>query len=537
MVKRFLRQAVRLGLLSAMLLVVSCARGTAAPQNMESNRIVYGLTLQPSGFDPHIHASSELGIPLRSVYDTLVYRDPQTKAFVPGLAESWSISDDGRDYTFSLKHDVKFHDGTPFNAEAVGANLDRITNPATASQKALFLLGPYAGYTIVDDYTIRITLNEPYSPLLDSLSQVYLGIASPTALAAYSNERYQFHQVGTGPFMFEEYVPGNRLVLKRNPDYAWGPSFYTAPNANSVNEVEFRFYTDPAVRALALEGGEANVMGELLPLDARTLNASDEVALQPETIPGQPLQFLINTKRFPTDELVVRQAMIVGADRNAIIDAVFQQFSPIAWGPLSATTPYYNSDLQGAYAYDPSAARNALLSLGYTDNNNDGILERSGVDLEVKMIAPTWGLIPDVAQLLEAQWRAIGIKTTIEQVPSRTALFDMVASGDYNLVAWYEFGADPIFLNRYFTSTGDLNWTGYSSPELDNLLLQAGLQADDEARRSFYYQAQQLIMQQALIVPIRDYVNLNGYQRTLSGVSYDAYGWFPLLNNFTLGGG
>ena len=114
------------------------------------------MTLQPSTFDPQIGASSELGIPLRSVYDTLVYRDPQSLEFVPGLATSWTISPDGLIYTFALRQGVNFHDGTPFNAQAVAANLDRITNPMTASQKALFLLGPYTGYEIVDDYTIRL---------------------------------------------------------------------------------------------------------------------------------------------------------------------------------------------------------------------------------------------------------------------------------------------------------------------------------------------------------------------------------------------
>jgi len=529
-----LSRSLRTFSLFIVVLTAMSASRSIAWQNNDAQRIVYGLTLQPSGFDPHIHASSELGIPLRSVYDTLVYRDPVSQSFVSGLATSWVISPDGREYTFTLRQGVTFHDGTPFNAQAVGANLDRITNPATGSQKALFLLGPYRSYTIVDDFTIRLTLEEPYSPLLDSLSQIYLGIASPTALAAYSNERYQFYQVGTGPFMFVEYVPGDRLLLRRNSNYAWAPSFYQAPVENSVNEIEFRFFTDPVTRGLALEGGEANIMGELLPLDARTLNASAQVTLSPVTVPGQPLQFMINTQQFPTNEVVIRQALIVGANREAIIDAVYQRLSPIAWAPLSSTTTYYNADLVGSYTFNPGAARDALTTAGYADSNNDGVLEIGGVDLEIKMIAPTWGLIPDVAQLLEAQWRDIGIRLQIEQVPSRAALFDLVAAGEYNLVAWYEFGADPAYLSRYFTSSGDLNWSKFNTPELDALLLEAARQSDDNARRSLYYQAQQTIMEQALILPIRDYVNLNGYDTTLDQVSYDAYGWFPLLNNFTL---
>lgn len=276
-------------------------------------------------------------------------------------------------------------------------------------------------------------------------------------------------------------------------------------------------------------------MGELLPLDARTLSASsDEVAVKPVTIPGQPLQFLMNASRSPTDELVVRQALIVGANREAITDAIFQRFSPIAWAPLSSTTPYYNADLQGAYSFDLSAARDALASIGYGDSNGDGILERNGVDLEVRLIAPTWGSIPEVAQLLQAQWRDVGIRTVIEQVPSRNALFEEVDTGEYNLVAWYEFGTDPVFLSRYFSGTGDLNWTGFNSPELDGLLAEAARQSDENARRSLYYQAQLRIMEQALVLPVRDYVNLNGYRRRLNETAFDAYGWFPLIPNMSV---
>ncbi|RMG84364.1 MAG: ABC transporter substrate-binding protein, partial [Chloroflexi bacterium] len=195
----------RLSLLAALLIsifVLIAATTNNQPQTEASyadpGTIVYGLTLDPSGFDPHINQSAELGIVLRQVYDTLVYREPETGEFVPGLAQSWEISDDGLSYTFTLKQGVRFHDDTPFNAAAVAANLDRITNPEIASQKAIFLLGPYEGYDIIDDYTIRIRLTQPYSPLLDGLSQVYLGMASPSALSEYSPLRYQYHQVGTG---------------------------------------------------------------------------------------------------------------------------------------------------------------------------------------------------------------------------------------------------------------------------------------------------------------------------------------------------
>ncbi len=513
--------------------LAACA-GSAAPQTQARNRIVYGLTLQPSGFDPHINSSSELGIPLRQVYDTLVYRDPTTKDFVPGLATEWMIAPDGLVYTFRLRQGVTFHDGTPFNAQAVAANLDRITDPNTASQKAAFMLGPYAGYGIVDEFTIQINLSEPYSPLLDSLSQVYLGIASPQALGEYSLERYQFHQVGTGPFTFVEYVPGDRIVLRRNPTYDWGPAFYQAGN---LDEIEFRFFTDAPTRSAALESGAAQIMGELPPTDARALTANSAVQIVPVTIPGQPLQFLFNTRRFPTDNRQVRQALLFGTNRNAIIDAVFQRFSPVAWGPLSANTLFYNRDIIGLYAQDTGQAQTLLAAAGFADSNANGYLDVSGVELEVKVIVPPWGQIPEVAQLLQDQWRTIGVRAVLEPVPTRNALLEAVKTGDYNLVAFYSFGLDPVLLNQYYLSSSPDNWTGYANPSLDRVLLEAARQTDTSTRRTLYAQAQQLIMDEALILPIRDYVNLNAASSALQRMAFDAYGWFPLLPNTSMSGG
>jgi len=521
----------------ALYLLTACLPIAQSQETALSNRIVYGLTLEPSGFDPHINRSSELGIPLRQVYDTLVYRDPTTDAIVPGLATEWTISEDGLTYTFKLREGVTFHDGTPFNAEAVAANLDRITSAETASQRSIFMLGPYSGYEIVDPYTISIILSESYSPLLDSLAQVYLGIASPAALSEYSDNRYQFHQVGTGPFIFVEYVPKDRIVLRRNPNYTWGPSFYQPTGEQSINEIEFRFFTDPPTRSLAIESDEAQVMGELLPTDARALTGNSGVQLLPVSVPGQPMQFLMNTKRFPTDNRATRQALLFGTNRNEIIDAVYQRFSPVAWGPLSASTLYYNPEMNGLYNYDLTQANTLLQSAGYTDSNGDGFLDIGGAEVEVRVIVPPWGLIPQVAELIQDQWRTIGIRTTLDPVPTFTALLAEVEKGEYNLVAFDTAGIDPSLLNEFFMTDGANNYTGFADSNLDNLFLEAEHQTDENVRAALYAEVQRVIMNEALILPIRDYVNLNASSARVQGLMFDPYGWFPLLNNAILLGG
>lgn len=544
-------------LMTVLFLLTACAGldGNTLPEP----RIVYGLTLEPSGFDPHINASSELGIPLRSVYDTLVYQDPQTRAFIPGLAERWEMAPDGLTYTFYLRDDVIFHDGTPFNAQAVGINLDRITAPETTSQKARFMLGTYSGYQIIDTYTIQLTLTEPYAPLLDSLSQVYLGIASPAQLAAYDTATYQYHQVGTGPYRMVEFVPGDRLVITRNEDYAWGPSFYIPP-ANPIATIEFRFFEDPPTRILALESGDAQFMGELQPIDAQRLTGRADFHVYPTPIPGQPLQFLMNTQRFPTDTLAVRQALIFATNRTAIIDTVFQRFSPVGTGPLSQSTQFYDPAMAAFYPYDPGQARSLLFASGFTETDEDGTLmipapppptaepgqvtptanpESTGILMKLTMIIPPWGLTPEAAQIIQSQWREQGIDLEIRQVAGFSQLHEAAEAGEYNLIAINFSGSDASLLDQFFTSSGSLNWMGYSDYELDTYLREGADQPDLSARADMYAAAQARIMEQALILPVRDYVNLNAATADLEGVAFDAQGWFPLLYNFSLvsGGG
>jgi len=537
--KRF---PVNLGVIGVLLILLSLAIVVFAALVLfedrdnadDGNRIVYGLTLNPSGFDPHIHISSELGIPFFSVYDTLVYRHPQTMDFVPGLAERWEMSSDGLAWTFYLRNDVKFHDGTPFNAQAVGTNLDRIMNPELGSGKALFLLGPYTGYTIVDEYTITLHLAEPFAPLLDGLSQVYLGIASPKALQEYSKNTYQWHQVGTGPYKLDEIVPGDRIILKRNEDYAWGPVFYAEATDRSIDTIEFRFYEDPPSRGLALESGEAQMMGELLPTDAELFLGHTELRIFRVPIAGLSQQFFFNLQRTPTDDLAVRQALLYATNRTAIADAVFQGQSPVAHGPLSSVTPFYDPNVEAMYSFNAELAQDLLRSAGYEDTNDDGIWDRDGEPLKLTVVFASWNQMPEVAQLIQSQWRDIGIDVELIHVPDFPSLRNRALDGDFHLIAFYNFGVDASILNRFYMSDGANNWSGFSDPEVDSWLQEATRQVSDDARGPLYSSIQQRIMEEAVVLPIRDYVNLNGASARLDGVVYSAQGWWPLLRNLQL---
>jgi peptide/nickel transport system substrate-binding protein len=502
---------------------------TATPQP-KGGEITYGLTLVVSSIDPHAGASSELGIFLSSVYDPLVWQDQEGK-FHPGLAKSWEISDDGLVYTFHLRDDVRFQDGEPFNAAAVKTNFDRIVNPDLGSRKAVYMMGPYDHTEVVDNYTAKVTFKEPYAPFLDSVSQVYLAMASPKALEEWGFDRYAEHQVGTGPFKIQEYVPKDHITLVKNPDYTWAPDLMLHQGPAYLDKVTFRFYPDAATRVPALESGEAQIMGEIPPIEASRLMSDPRFVIYPTDVPGQSLQFWINTTKPPTDDLRVRQALLYGCNREAIVNGIFRGFSPVAYGPLGRSTPFYYDGVEGMYAYDLDKAKSLLDEAGWVDTDGDGIRDRDGQDLVLNTILMSWGSVPEVGTAMQGLYRQLGVKLET-QILSYPAALEAAANNKFNLIPNAISSSDPDILSSYFHSRnidGGFAWSHYSDPTLDSWLDLGARTTDPVQRAELYANAQQRIMDQALVLPIRDYVNLNGASASVKGLRYSLQGWFPWL--------
>lgn len=517
------------------LMLTACA--TAQIQNPTSPDAVttvhYGIAEDPPTLDPHLTTSEEVGIVLRQIYDTLIYRNPQTNEFVPGLATDWSVSEDQLTYTFRLRDDVTFHDNTHLDAWAVATNLDRIVE---LKGEVLKRFGPYRGYNVVDSRTIQIRLTEPYSPLLDQLSQFYFGIASPLALSEYSTLRYQFYQAGTGPYQLIDFIPGTHIILERNPDYQWQPSFYTPASemTSPAQRIKYTFFIEDTARTEAIASGAIDIASDIPPFAARALSVNAGVQIIPTAIPGQTAQFLINTQLFPTDNLLVRRALLYGTNRNEIADVVFGGFSPVAWGPISSYTLYYSREMNGLYDYDLQQARELLTSAGYSDSDDDGIFDIDGVPLEVKILVPPNEMFTEIADILEAQWQIIGVQAILESEPTINMLREAVATGEYNLVGRQVAGIDPHFLTDYFTTDSTFNWTGYSDPALDTTLDDAIRDNDPTVRAGAYVRAQRAIMNEALVLPIREVVNLNAVNPRVEGLMFDSYGWYPIMHNIQL---
>jgi peptide/nickel transport system substrate-binding protein len=352
-------------------------------------------------------------------------------------------------------------------------------------------------------------------------------MASPTALAEWGTAEYQFHQVGTGPYRFVEYIPNDHLTLEANPDYDWAPSVYQQQRPH-FDRVTFRFYEDPATRALALESGEVDVIGEVPPHDAERLVDGGEFALQAVPIPGQPLQLFFNTRRAPTDDPSVRRALLLAVDRPNIVGTVFGEHSAVAEGLLSASTPG-SSAVIPANAYDPAQAAALLDSAGWVPGA-DSRRSRQGQPLAIQLIVPPWGSNPEAAQLVSAAWSALGAEVELQVAPGFGPLKEAQAAGEYNLIGVNLFGSDPDLLRPFYTSDGLYNWSGWADPQLDALLVDGAESVGPMAERmALYGQAADRVADQALVLPLRDYTNLVVHRRGLTDLRFSPQGWNPYL--------
>ena len=189
--------------------------------------------------DPRITQSRHEEMLIVNMFDQLIAADANGNMY-PGLAKSWEVSNDGLHYTFSLRDDVTFHDGTKFNAAAVKATFDSIVDPETGSQGAVDILGPYASSDVVDEYTVRVNYNRRYGSALTAFTETELSIVSPTALNDLGNEGFGMAPVGTGPFIFKSWEANKKVEMVKNPDYNWAPEYMDGSGPSKVDNLTYR---------------------------------------------------------------------------------------------------------------------------------------------------------------------------------------------------------------------------------------------------------------------------------------------------------
>lgn len=497
--------------------------GVAAPTAAPASpvKLVIGLGTKCTNLDVQSNPANADFWVTGQVYDNLLWVDPETKQFVPGLATTWAASEDGLTYTFDLRSDVKYHDGTPFNAESVCANFARIMDPATKSSWAKQALGTYESCEILGDYKVAAHLSAPYGPFLESMAGNYVVMVSTTA-AEKAGDQFYLKPVGTGPFMVKEFVLEDHVTLVRNPDYNWGPSFFP-PGPAAVDELDFRFITEAEARIASLQTGETQMISEVPPHYVDQIQGNPAYKILTMTSPGISHIAQMNTERPPTDELPVRQAIAYAVDREAFTQGLYYSAYEPAYSILSSASRYYDTSKKcELYHYGAEKAKELLDGAGWTVGAS-GIREKNGKPLQVDYyVASVSQLRGEPSELLQAQLREVGIDMVIHEL-DRAAWYDAINAGNHNLSYWLFVNPGADILRGHFNSTfigKSSNYSRFNNPEMDKLTDEVVQQSDFEKAKLLYDQIQCMAMENALVLTFWEVKVIMATDSNISGVTF-----------------
>jgi peptide/nickel transport system substrate-binding protein len=518
--------AIAAGAIAASRAPKALAQGTP----VQGGRLTWAYVLRPSSLDPNVWTGGNDTVIMRQIFDPLIW-SPTPGEYIPGLATSWTVSQDGRVYRFELRRDVTFHDGTPFNAEAVKLVFDRIKNPEWRSLQA-GAIGPYESSTVVDSHTVEIRFSRPWTAFLANLSSVALSPVSPTAVNRHGPQIAQ-NPVGTGPFIFERWQ-GNDIHLRRNPNYRWAPAMMAHSGVAHLEEIVVKEVPEAATRMNALRTGEVNfthfpVLSQLEAIE----RGGFPVMRAPQ--PGFSWSFPMNITRPPTDDVRVRQAVIHGINRDQIVRAVLFGQARAAHGPLTEVTFGYDPAVKDMYRYDPRRAGELLDQAGWRMPAGGRIRERNGERLKLEMIMFDVGVNKQISELAQAMLQQLGAEVTLS-VTNYPAFAARVTAADYNLsqMRWSALDPDTViptmFHSGNITGGGQFNRTRIAEPALDQMIGEAGASSDPAVRRRLYSEIQLRAMREAWIAPVYDDMWYWLRQQALQGVRLDVEGR-PLFYN------
>jgi peptide/nickel transport system substrate-binding protein len=503
----------------------------AQQQRPTGGTVSFGYIAKARSLDPNVWTGTSDNMVIRQIFDPLIW-SPRPGFFVPGLAAAWQISKDGLTYTFILRQDVRFHDGTPLNAAAVKYMFDRIADPATRSLQRP-AIGPFDRADVVNEYTVSVHLKEPFAPLLANLAGSALSPGSPTAIARLRGD-YALAPVGAGPFKFEKWE-GNDLFLVRNADYKWAPNFMNHQGPAYLERIVWRTIPEAATRMIALQRGDVNAV-HFPALDQVAdfkKNTAQYIVYRKDT-PGHPKSMPINIKAAPTDDLRVRQAILYGVDRQKVVDLVQHGHAEVAWGPFTRLTPFYNPKVKQMYAHNKAKAGELLEAAGWKAGAG-GARSKGGQRLRLQMIGFDSGVNKQLGEVVQAMLTELGFEVTFD-VTGYDAFAKRVTDGTYNLSEINFTGLDPnvpaflMYHSTQITGGGQFNRTRIADSKLDSYI-DDGLQSTDTRRRLTAYQAfQAFAMDNALLLPLYDNSWITIAKKEVQGLTFDQEGRWLFYN-------
>ncbi|MBB3454960.1 peptide/nickel transport system substrate-binding protein [Rhizobium sp. BK313] len=497
------------------------ALGLPLPSRAQSPSVArFRLQIDPEGLynvqSISLAVSSVLG---NYILESLIYLDDKGQA-QPWLAESWQASADGTAITFKLKSGKTFHDGTPFNADAVKFLFDTILDPNSASPSK-GIIGPLQKVDAPDDTTVVFHFSKPFAPFINLLGQSYFGFNSPTAVKA-AGSAYARHPVGTGPFMFDSWTPGTKIELVRNPNFKQFRPDAANQGLPYLDGITLNVMTEEGVVTSALQTQE---------LDAAQLTAD---AVKPLT--DDPQYAIINDqhaknlmfmefdyKKAPFDDKAFREAISYAIDRDSVLAAAFGGNGTIALGPLSRGIPGYDDAVAQKYGtpFNATKAMELLDAAGWKDNG--GVRAKNGVAAHFTVRSYADSTTERALAVIQANLAAVGIQVDVSTADWGTFYPGLLKPDwdmDLNRWTW----SDPSVMSQLFRSPGHRQLLPVNSA-IDNALDGADTALDPAKRMQFVSDAQQAILEDRLILPLLTDWPITVTQKTLEGYRLDYLGY------------
>jgi len=501
-------------------LVLGLAVGLASIGAEEGKRELRVTFAWPTYLDPAVGSDFSSSSSLVNLYDSLVYPTPEGDV-IPAVAERWEASEDGLTWTFYLRQGIKFHDGTELTAEDVAFSMDRLT---TIGEGYAFLFtGRVERSEVVDEYTVRFHMAQPFGPFLINLPRLYIlnkdcvmaNIKTPGPYGEfgdYGKDYLLTHDCGSGPYKVKEMKTEEYLLMERFADY-WAETAADAPEQlkfkpNAPDEVKFIGTTQPVTVRTMMSRRELEISDQWQPLEA--LQALDEIEGIDITgfYPGTSFYLMLHTRKPPTDDIHFRKAMAWAFDYQTVVDQIFPG-SRQSVGPVATTVPGHKDVFQ--YQRNLEKAREELQKSKYYDQLDQ-------YPVEYHWIAE----VPDeekVALLFLSNMNEIGIQVNVVKVPWLSVVEEMASQETSpNIVSVFVAPHYPeagsILESRYHSSSAN-TWEQNEwllDPELDQMIEDAIATIDREERFAKYGEIQERIVELCPSLFLFDQVEKHAYQ-------------------------
>jgi peptide/nickel transport system substrate-binding protein len=503
----------------------------ADPSQSANGEWLVAITEEPDTLDPQKTAAAVTGGVYHYLGDSLVARDFDRK-IVPGLARSWSLSDDGLTWSFELKDGVILHDGTPLDAAALRASFERALSSELKSPIAGSLLGPVDTMSS-SGQTLQVRLKQPFAIFLDNMADPRI---APISIAATQRAGDQFGRqpVSSGPWKFSEWQAGTLLSLDQYGEYRWAPPYAHAGPAY-IRKLTFRVLPEPATATAAFEAGEVDQLSSIPPADVKHLQDSGRYEIQKFLRPGVGLFMEFNVTRPPFDDVNLRRALNYAINKDDVMRTALDGLGELAYGPLPPSIwGYWDGIKDYAPKYDPARARQLFARSGWLPAD-DGTLQKDGQPLTFTLMGQATDTWAKSAEVIQSQLKQLGVAMDIQTFDFATLLAkEQAGEQQVGLQGYTYTSPDIVFLWFHSSNIGSgLTLSHYRDQKLDQLIEASRTSSDDTRRVAAYEDIQKYIVDQALWVPLWINYNFVGLQKRIDGAKLHPDG-YVVLNDATV---